>query len=235
MVDMASKKYFKLYCVLHSSSNENWFALSTNTVLATNFPTDFNSTLLCFPTNCSKWCYIDILFWTCVTRWKHVYIHKYLCTCLLLTCIKGKLVLLLDKTGYVSQETRPKFIDIQHFYFHFHYMLFCIQAVHFSDKLSLMCPRIWPMEYICIGLYVLKRLWLCGTSRKKLCQWNTVSKSFQKNKEEMNRHLLENLQLRQCWYKVQISLHWKSCIGHRKAWICFFEAISTIRPMAKPY
>ena len=26
------KKYFKLYCVLHSSSNENWFALSTNSV-----------------------------------------------------------------------------------------------------------------------------------------------------------------------------------------------------------
>ena len=56
------EKYFKLYCVLHSSSNENWFSLSTNTVLATKFPTDFNSTRLCFPTNCSKGCYIDILF-----------------------------------------------------------------------------------------------------------------------------------------------------------------------------
>ena len=32
MVDMAYKKYFKLYFVLLSSSNENWFALSTNTV-----------------------------------------------------------------------------------------------------------------------------------------------------------------------------------------------------------
>ena len=30
--------------------------------------------------------------------------------------------------------------------------------MHFSDKLSLMCPRIWPIEDICIGLYVLKRL-----------------------------------------------------------------------------
>ena len=39
---------------------------------------------------------------------------------------KGKLVLLLDKTGYVSQETIPKFIDSQNFYFHFHYKLFCI-------------------------------------------------------------------------------------------------------------
>ena len=34
------EKYFKLYCVLHTSSNENWFALSTNTALATKFPTD---------------------------------------------------------------------------------------------------------------------------------------------------------------------------------------------------
>ena len=35
---------------------------------------------------------------------------------------KRKLVLLLDKTGYVSQETRPKFIaiDSQNIYFHVH-------------------------------------------------------------------------------------------------------------------
>ena len=37
---------------------------------------------------------------------------------LLLDCIKGKLVLLLDKTDF-SQETRPKFTDSQHFYFHY--------------------------------------------------------------------------------------------------------------------
>ena len=70
------------------------------------------------------------------------------------------LVLLLDKTGYVSQETRPKFIDSKNFYFHFHYKLFCTKAVHLSDKLSLTCPRVWPIEdiHVCIGLYVLKRL-----------------------------------------------------------------------------
>ena len=75
------------------------------------------------------------LFSTCATRWKHVWIHKYLCICFLLICIKGKIVLLLDKTGYVSQETRPKFIDSQNFYFHFHYKLFCIKAVHLSDNI----------------------------------------------------------------------------------------------------
>ena len=62
------------------------------------------------------------------------------------------------KTGYVSQETRPNFIDSQNFYFHFHYMLFCIKVVNLSDKLSLMCPRLWLIEDICVGLYVLKRL-----------------------------------------------------------------------------
>ena len=31
------------------------------------------------------------------------------------------------------------------------------KAVHLSDKLSLMCPRLWPIEDICIGLYLLKR------------------------------------------------------------------------------
>ena len=163
---------------------ENWFALSTNTALATTFPTDFNSTLLCFPTNCSK---------CCATRWKHVQINKYLCICLLLVCIKGKLVLLLDKTGYVSLETRPKFIDSQTFYFYFHYKLICIKAVHLSDKLSLMCPRLWPIEDICIGLYVLKRLLNVRHILEKLSQCNKVLKGFQKNKEELNWSLLEIL------------------------------------------
>ena len=72
--------------------------------------------------------------------------------------MKGKFVLILDKTGYVSHETKPKFVDSQNFYFHFHYKLFGIKAVHLSDKLSLMCPRLWPIEDIDIGLYVLKRL-----------------------------------------------------------------------------
>ena len=69
---------------------------------------------------------------------------------------------------YVSQETRPKFIDSQNFSFHFHYK-FCINAVHLFDELSITCPRVWPIEDICIGLCVLK------------CR-----KSFQKKKIELN-------------------------------------------------
>ena len=37
----------------------------------------------------------------------------------------------------------------------FLYKLFCIKAVYLSNKLSLMCPRLWPIEGICICLYAL--------------------------------------------------------------------------------
>ena len=56
------EKYFKLYCVLYISSNENWLAFSTNTALATKFLSNFSSTLLCFSGNSSKICCIDITF-----------------------------------------------------------------------------------------------------------------------------------------------------------------------------
>ena len=103
--------------------------------------------------------------------------------CLLLICIKGKLVLLLDKTGYVSQETRPKFIDNQNFYFHFHYKLFCINAVHLSNKLLLICPQLWPIEHICIGLYVLEfRLNVRHILEKVLSKQHS-SQEFKKEKQ----------------------------------------------------
>ena len=186
---MASKNISSC-TVSYTSSNENWFARSTNTVLATKFPRDFIETLLCFPTNCSKCCCIYTLFSTCDTRWK----LEYLCICLLLICIKGKLVLRLDKTGYVSHGTRPKFIDSQNFYRHFHYKLFCFKAVHLFDKLSLMCPRLWPMQDICIGLYVRQRLLnVRHILEKSYVNDTQFVKSFQKNKEELNWSLLEIL------------------------------------------
>ena len=113
---------------------------------------------------------------------------KYINTfaCLLLVCIKGKLALLLDKTGSVSQETRQNFIDSQNLYFNFHYQLFGIKTVHLSDKLSLTYPRLLPIEDTCIyiGIYVLKRLLNVRHILEKMCQCNAVSKSFQKNKQE---------------------------------------------------
>ena len=37
-------------------------------------------------------------------------------------------------------------------------ILLCIKAVHLSEKVTLICPQLWPIEDICIGIYVLKRL-----------------------------------------------------------------------------
>ena len=139
---------------------------------------------------------------------KYVKIHKYVCMWLLLVCIKGKLVLLLDKTGYVSQETKPKFIDGQNFNFNFHYKLFSIKAVHLSDKLSLTCPRLWPIEDICIGIYMyLNVFWTCGTSWKKLSMHHSFEEIFRKKQRRVNLKCVGNYvaNLIQCWLKEQIS------------------------------
>ena len=97
-------------------------------------PKYFPSSLLCFPTNCLK--ILTHFCSTCATRWKH-WKHKTLCICLLLVCMKGMLFLFLDKIGYVSKETRRKFIDSQNFNFHFHYKFFffvskrCIYLINY--------------------------------------------------------------------------------------------------------
>ena len=106
---------------------------------------------------------------------------------------KGQVSLALDKTGDVSQETRPKFIDSQHFYFHFHYKLFCIKAVHLSNKWSPMCPRLWPIEVICIGLYVLKCLLNVRRILEKVLSMQHSFEEFSEKKEELNWSLLEFL------------------------------------------
>ena len=91
---------------------------------------------------------------------------------------KVQVILLLDKIGFVSQETRPKFIDSQNFYFHFNYKLFCIKAAHLSNKLSLMCPRLCPIEDICIGVYVLKCLLIVQHILEKVMSMQHSFKEF---------------------------------------------------------
>ena len=80
--------------------------------------------------------------------------HKYLCIYLLLVWIKGKVVLLLDRLVMFHNKRDQSSLTVKIFTFTFTTSCF----VHFSNKLSLMCPRLWPKEDICIGLYVLKRL-----------------------------------------------------------------------------
>ena len=112
--------------------------------------------------------------------------------CLLLVCIKDKLVLLLDKICHVLQETRAKLID-SYFYFHFHYKLFCIKAVNLSDKLSLSSPRLWPIKdiQVYVSVYIYFNVFcMQGTSLKESCQCNTVSEGFWKTKGELNWSLM---------------------------------------------
>ena len=59
---------------------------------------------------------------------------------------------------------------------------------------------------------------------KKVCQCNIILNNLWGNKEELNWGMLEILTLRQCWLKVQIRFHWKSCmhgVGHSTAWNIF--------------
>ena len=60
----------------------------------------------------------------------------------------------------------------------FTFKLFCIKAVHLSDKLSLMCPRLWPIEDICIGVYVLKCLLNVRHILKKVMSMHHSLKEF---------------------------------------------------------
>ena len=81
---------------------------------------------------------------------------------------------------------KKKFIDSQNVYFHFHYKLFCIKAVHLSNKLSLRCPRLWHIEDICIGLYVPKCLLNVLHILEKVLSMQYSFEEFLENKEELH-------------------------------------------------
>ena len=104
---------------------------------------------------------------------------KYPCMCLLLVCIKDKLVLLLDKAGYVSQETETKV------HWHLKILLSLSQQVvlyqsgasiwwTITNLPSIMAYRNYIDQSICTGTSFERAAHL----GKKLCQCNTVSKSF---------------------------------------------------------
>ena len=99
---------------------------------------------------------------------------------------KGQVSLASRQNWLCFTKTRAKFIDSHNFFFHFHYKLFCIKAVHLSDKLLLMCPRLWPIEHICFGLYALERLLNVRYILEKVMSMQHNFGEFKKNKEELN-------------------------------------------------
>ena len=62
--------------------------------------------------------------------------------------------------------------------------------MHFYDKLSLMCPRIWPIEDICIGLYALKRLLTVRHIFEKVM---SMQHSFEEFSEKLRRVELKSV------------------------------------------
>ena len=141
--------------------------------------------VVCFPTNCSKCCCIDTFF----EHLPHVEntfkcINTYACP--LLVYIKGKLVLFFDQTVVFHKKRDQSSLTLT-FLLPLSLQVFCIKEVHLSDQLSLTCPRIWPIEDICIGLYVLKCLLNVQHIFEKVVSMQCSFEEFlEKNKEGLN-------------------------------------------------
>ena len=102
---------------------------------------------------------------------------------------------------------------------------FLVKHNQFYREARLTCPLCRSTEDICKGIYVFKRVFNVWHMLKKVCQCNNSLNNLWENKEELNWSLLEILLLRQCWLKVQISFHWKSCEGHSTSWNIFRSRI----------
>ena len=153
MVDMA----FKMYYVLHSSSNENRFALSTNTVLATTFPPDFNSTLLSFSENSSKLCCIDITSRRAAHSKDLSNMHckdRYIY--LLRAIIEGTLVIVYQINAPFWYETTCSESESRNFDCQWPLVSFLVKHNQFYREARLTCPLYRSKEDICINIYVLK-------------------------------------------------------------------------------
>ena len=62
--------------------------------------------------------------------------------------------------------------------------------MHLSDKLVLMCPRLWSIEDIDIGLYVLKRLLIVWLILEKVM---SMQHSFEEFAEKQRRGELKSV------------------------------------------
>ena len=136
---------------------------------------------------------------------------------------------------FVSHFTGTQFIDSQNFYIHFPYKLLCtcMKAVHWSDKLSLMCPRLWSLEDICIGRYVLKRLMNVRHIMEKVMSMQRSFEEFSEHERRVGLKSVGNYEAKTVLVESanQFSLE-KLSIGHGTPWnIC--QVVSSIWPSGK--
>ena len=97
-----------------------------------------------------------------------------------------------------------------------------------------MCPRIWPIEDICIGLYVLKRLL---TVRHILEKVMTMQHSFEEFSEKQRRVELKsvgNFVAKTVLIESANQFSLEELCRTQYSLTYLFEAISTVIPMAKP-
>ena len=80
-----------------------------------------------------------------------------------------------------------------------------------------MCPRIWPEEDICIGLYVLKRLLTVLHILEKVMSMLHSFEEFSKKQRRFELKSVGNFEAKTALVESEISFHWKSCVRHSTA------------------
>ena len=149
-----------------------WFALSTNHVLATKFPTDFNSTLF---QKTLRNCCIDTIFSKMCRTFKRR----------LSTYTPIHISSMGHNRGQVSDSLSDKFASLwykticsekvcRNFDYQCNLVSFLVKHNQFSGEARLLCPLYRPREGICIGIYVFKCVFNVWHLLKKVCQCNNI-------------------------------------------------------------
>ena len=97
-----------------------------------------------------------------------------------------------------------------------------------------MCPRIWPIEDICIGLYVLKRLLTVLHILEKAMSMQHSFEAFSEKQRRVELKSVGNFVAKAVLVESAIQFSLEELCRRQFSLKYFFEAMSTIRPMAKP-
>ena len=80
-----------------------------------------------------------------------------------------------------------------------------------------MCPRIWPIEDICIGLYVLKRLLTVRHILENVMSMQHSFEEFSVKQRRVELQSVGNFVAKIVLVESANQFHWKSCVGHNTA------------------
>ena len=97
-----------------------------------------------------------------------------------------------------------------------------------------MCPRIWPIEDICIGLYVLKRLLTVRHILEKVMSMQLSFENFLEKQRRVELKSVGNFVSKTVLVGSAYQFSLEELCRTQNSLKYFFEAISTIRSMTKP-